>query len=196
MEIIKFWGEQCVIPVIVTTLGFIIQYFFSSRRERKNQVSPMYILELTHAKEVSVNRSKIPESIIYFYNCPPQEMDGMDIDGLDINLVFEQITKEKLKEKVQEDKHILYGFEKLDYNSIEIMHFMYSNGTIVEIDKGVVPRLICKECKCCFVCPKNDAPSSMLGEYMDYPIKYEIKGKTRGISKPYIKNKRKFRFDK
>ncbi|GAB5616246.1 hypothetical protein JCM31739_10710 [Faecalimonas canis] len=196
LEIIKFWGEKFVIPIIVTTLGFIIQYFFSSRRERKNQISPMYVSELTSAEQVLAIQPKIAEAIIYFYNCPPQEMDGINIDGLDINLVFKQITVEQLKEKVQEGKHMIYGFEKLEYNSIQIMRFVYGNGTIVDTDNKVVPSFICKDCKCCFVCPESDAPSSMMGQYMNYPIKYVVEGKTSGISKPYIKNKRKFRRDR
>lgn len=184
---------DCIVSVMVL---IILNWIFNEKEKPRERVSPMYVSELTSAEQVSAIKPKMAEPIIYFYNCPPQEMDGINIDGLDINLVFEKITVEQLKEKVQDNNYILYGFEKLDYNSIQIMRFVYGNGTIVDIDNKVVPSFICEECKCCFVCPESDAPSSMMGQYMNYPIKYIVEGKTNGISKPYIKNKRKFRRDR
>lgn len=181
--------EKILVDCIISVITFIVLNWVFNRKENKNEKVPyMYIELLNNVRLKKIHQLNTSDRIICFFRKFETNLNS--------TVIFEQVTVEQLEEKIRENKYMIYGFENLGCNSIQITHFVYGNGTIVYTDNKVVPSFICKDCKCCFVCPESDAPSSMMGQYMNYPIKYVVEGKTSGISKPYIKNKRKLRRDR
>lgn len=177
-KIIEFLIKECSIPIIVTSIYFWVY----DRPKYRKRIPDIKIRLYSNTQQVKKDKKNIHERIIYFYKNAHERFEN--------KLVFEQITIEKLEERIQMNKCLSFSFGNLDYHFMRIIYFKHSDGTISKSDSNVVPVFIDKEDNCRFICQEKDLPLNILGEYNGYLIKYVIKNSR----KSYVKGQRVCRF--
>lgn len=190
IDVVQFIAEEGIIPIIVTSIGILIDHKLANRTEKKNTIPDMHVLRLTGREKAMLAEKKIKKSkhMVKFYYDEFQSEEEMETVRKTIR--FENITFEEILTEA-DYVVVVIGFENIKMVGLSLKYMITREGEIQELDDRVVPVLVDEDELYCLVCSQNDLPLSFHGMFLEQPIEYRIKGNDCVISAKVEEKKRR-----
>ncbi|NLK77549.1 MAG: hypothetical protein GX284_07560 [Clostridiales bacterium] len=189
--IIQFILKEGIIPIIVTSIGILIDHKFINKSEEKNIIPSMYILNLTGREKTLLNKKKIKKSkhLIKFYYDEFQPDEDVEVEK---TIRFENITFEEILNEADYGVEVI-GFENIKTIGLSLKYMNMRGQELQQLDDEVIPVLVDGDEPYCLICNPKDVPLSFHGMFQEQPVEYRIKGSDCVISAKIEKKKRRKR---